>query len=475
MASFSIMAVLGADISGFVSGMNSAKGAAANASSSISGGFGGMAMGIGRKVAGVAAAIGVTSFAKDMVAMGGKIADLSAKLGISTDDVQAWDYALSLSGGSIEEASKAFTKLGQSINKANNGDKEAIKHFTDIGIAVDTLRGKTAGPVMLEIAKKFGADGADGSKMEGALLGLAGKSSDSMFAAFRSGAAGNVEEFVGSRMGVSESDIEALDAAGDKYDNLVQRVKKLGSPFVAFGADKLLIVVQQLEKPLAQVGVIWGTIAAGASKIANVLGVAQAVATGAVPQPKESPQSASKKKAAALRGEMEARDGTDQKLSAAEQKKANSDALAVARAREQLELEERKGRLAAMTATQRAATLRDEADTLRAMAEYEPDELKKTKLLTDAQKIQNEIDDDERKDGKKKAKDTDVDALKAKPPERNMVNSLQQMGTVLGKFTTAPEVVALDLQRRSEDHLQAIRRGISKIASSGGFGSQDES
>jgi len=482
MASFSIMAVLGANISGFVSGMNSARSVASSAGSSIGNSLKSY---LGGKLSGIASLASIEAGVVKLVEFGGKVTDLSAKLGISTDDVQAWDYALGQSGGSIEEASKAFTKLGISISKANAGDKGAIKDFTDLGIAVDTLRGKTAGPVMLEIAKKFKAGGGDDAAMEGAFIGLAGKSADSMFAAFRDGAGDKVSKFTSEKMGIDEATLSSLDEVGDKWDTLMQRIKKVSAPAIAFVVDLVSDVSDGLSKMIKLSSSVVAAFQAAAKTVTIKDTLTSPLATGIAAISAGTNAFSEGLDKAAL--EIEAGDAKAKRESEARKaakfgvspekeaeremtRKAASEERSLRHAREQLELEQRKGQLASMTATQRAASLREEMEALKAKADMEADPLEKAKLQTKAQKLQNDLDSDERKAEKAGEK-----SAKAKAPERNMVNSLQQMGTVLGKFTTAPEVVALDLQRRSEDHLQAIRKGISKIASSGGFGSQDES
>jgi pyruvate/2-oxoglutarate dehydrogenase complex dihydrolipoamide acyltransferase (E2) component len=477
MASFSIMAVLGANISGFVSGMNSAKGVASSAGASIGSSLTNHIRG---KLAGIASIAGIEMAAQKIIEFGGKVTDLSGKLGISTDDVQAWDYALGLSGGSIEEASKAFTKLGISIAKANEGDKASIEHFTNLGIAVDTLRGKTAGPVMLEIAKKFKAGGGDDAAMEGAFIGVAGKSADSMFAAFRDGAGDMVEQFGSAMMGIDAETIASLDAIGDKWSSLMQKLRKDAAPLVSAGADFFSAAWEKAEGFAAWYSAVYVGIWDGIKSMSvneHGLNPFAAAKTGMDSFRKDFNEKLTgldlirEEEKAAAEAQKGAKAGMSPEKAAEREmtRKAASEEQSLRRAREQLELEQRKGQLASMTATQRAASLREEMEALKAKADMEADPLEKAKLQTKAQKIQNDLDSDERKSEKAGEK-----SAKAKPRDRNMVNSLQQIGGMLGTYVQAPEVAALDLQRRSEDHLQAIRRSMTKLASAGGFGSPDE-
>src|SRR5271168_1774881 len=55
---------------------------------------------------------------KSIVEYGEKISDLSKRLGISTDAVQVWDYALKKNGSNIEAATGFFEKLGVARAKA---------------------------------------------------------------------------------------------------------------------------------------------------------------------------------------------------------------------------------------------------------------------------------------------------------------------------------------------------------------------
>jgi hypothetical protein len=96
--------------------------------------------------AGVAAAAGIGALvlvlgqAKAAVAFGDAIADSATKVGVSTDTLQEYRYAIHQVGGDYADADEALSKFTQTLGKAELGfSKKALKPFAALGFSKDDL------------------------------------------------------------------------------------------------------------------------------------------------------------------------------------------------------------------------------------------------------------------------------------------------------------------------------------------------
>src|SRR5947207_9457812 len=130
-----LMATLGLNASSFNSNLESAQAHAKTAGSSMSDAFGGL----GERLGAFASLAFVEETIRHTIEWGEKIMVLSERLGMSTDSVQRWDYALKLNGSSIEEATGFFEKLSTAqmkiIHGADGGDKMAAA-FKRLGVSI---------------------------------------------------------------------------------------------------------------------------------------------------------------------------------------------------------------------------------------------------------------------------------------------------------------------------------------------------
>lgn len=153
------------------------------------GGFGGLtgsldklvgALGSSGYLAAGAAAVAVTAaLAGGMYAAAKAVAKIAseakksaAAAGISTDSLQAFNYAL---GTESDETAKAFTGLSRRMYDAKRGSEEVARAFRDVGVKVSDSKGKlkSAEDVFLELADRFQKmpDGAKKSALASKVLG----------------------------------------------------------------------------------------------------------------------------------------------------------------------------------------------------------------------------------------------------------------------------------------------------------------
>tara|TARA_B100001063_G_C16778208_1_gene567787 strand:+ start:709 stop:2553 length:1845 start_codon:yes stop_codon:yes gene_type:complete len=103
----------------------------------------------------IAALVGVAGFgamiSKSLEA-GDSIAKMSDRLGISTENLSAFQHLAQLSGESIEGFDKSIEKMVRSIGEAERGIGTGKVAFEDLGISVDQFAGKNADEQFLIIA-----------------------------------------------------------------------------------------------------------------------------------------------------------------------------------------------------------------------------------------------------------------------------------------------------------------------------------
>jgi hypothetical protein len=79
------------------------------------------------------------SFVAGSAAAVASVDDLSQRTGVSTQTLQAYQFAAEKSGVSVEAFGKGVQKLGINLGEAQTGNKGAIKSFADLGLSVQEL------------------------------------------------------------------------------------------------------------------------------------------------------------------------------------------------------------------------------------------------------------------------------------------------------------------------------------------------
>ena len=102
------------------------------------------------------ALIGVAGFGamiSQSLKAGDAIAKMSDRLGISTENLAAFQHLAQLNGESIEGFDKSIEKMTRSIGEAQRGLGTGKKAFEDLGLSVDAFEGKNADEQFLIIAE----------------------------------------------------------------------------------------------------------------------------------------------------------------------------------------------------------------------------------------------------------------------------------------------------------------------------------
>ncbi|MDR2507615.1 MAG: hypothetical protein LBD67_06430 [Candidatus Accumulibacter sp.] len=126
-----------------------------------------------------AATLGLVNFAKSSNDAARKVDDLSGKYQIGAQTLQVYGALVADSGGSMEEAAAAMSKLKKSQNEAIHGNKEAAAAFAGVGISVAGLKSMRPEDVLQKMGDAFKGSNNDLAK-QAVLLKLMGKNGESM-------------------------------------------------------------------------------------------------------------------------------------------------------------------------------------------------------------------------------------------------------------------------------------------------------
>lgn len=201
--------------------------------------------GVGSAI-GAAFSIGaVVSLGKKAIDLGGQLADLSAKSGLSTDALQVMGKAAAESGSSMDAVAAATVKLRRAQVDAESGAKAQADAFARLGISLDEIRGMSPDQLFDRVAKAMeDAQGSSVSLDAGAVL--LGNSVSELGGVFGAVAAGGLQAFIDAQKELgkvlNDETVAALDAAGDRIDDFNTRL--------VIGAGKAIGAFENLGKAI---------------------------------------------------------------------------------------------------------------------------------------------------------------------------------------------------------------------------------
>jgi hypothetical protein len=143
----SIQAVFGADTGPLAKGSADADG--------IVSGFAGKA-GSALNALGLTIGAGaILGFFKSVIDKGGALQDLSDRLGVSTDELQSFDFAVRQAGGTTEQANMTWDKSRKALDSLAAGQESAVKQFAAIGLGAADFVGLDLPQALEKISKGY--------------------------------------------------------------------------------------------------------------------------------------------------------------------------------------------------------------------------------------------------------------------------------------------------------------------------------
>lgn len=168
-------------------------------------------------------------FAKEAIDAGGRVADLSAKLGVSTTAIQRWDYAAGQNGNTVEQLGAAVTQLS---NRLVQGDKSAVRAFEQLGLNVRDLRALAPEQAFEEVAAAI-AKVPDPMGQSALAMAAFGKSGAEILPTIKNDlkATGDEAQRLGLVLGADT--IKAMDELGDAMGDIAKAGRGLGAQVLA--------------------------------------------------------------------------------------------------------------------------------------------------------------------------------------------------------------------------------------------------
>lgn len=176
-------------------------------------------------------------FVRDQIDAADDLGDTADRLGTTTDELQRFQYAVKLTGGSAETANKAVFLLNKQIGEAAGGSAGAVQAFADLGMSVKDSNGQvgTAIDFLPTIAEAVKNAGSQAEKTALATK-IFGKSAVEILPLLDRGAAGVSalnQEFTDLGLGLSDDFVKGAGEANDSLDRATYVSKALTSQLLA--------------------------------------------------------------------------------------------------------------------------------------------------------------------------------------------------------------------------------------------------
>jgi len=228
MAFLSIMARFGMDATGFKAGIKQVESASKGLSRDLNGNLKGA-------IAGAFGTAAIVAAGKATMDYAGQIADLSERLGVSTDALQEMDFAARLTGTNLETFTGFLEKLSVSREEALQGNDELRDSFARLGVSLEDLRTKRLEDLTRQIGRAI--QGGDVQQLMPALKGVGGRGAGALAPTFKLGLEEAGQQARAANAIISAEDIAALDEAGDKFTALARTMTGLLAPAIVSVID----------------------------------------------------------------------------------------------------------------------------------------------------------------------------------------------------------------------------------------------
>lgn len=397
----SLLATLGLNISNFTRGLGDAKSHASRTGKEIASALGDEISG---RLKSFASFTAIEEAMRRSIEYGSKINDLSLRLGVSTDALQEWDHALKMNGGSLDSAAGFFEKLAIARKKALEGSDDQINAFKQLGVTVGDLKSKRIEDIAAQIAGAF--ETGDPQRLVASLREVGGKGAGEMIPTFVAGFRDLQQEAQQLGLVIREDVIGGLDDMGDQIDTIKTRLISVVAPIAEVfgrGANLLLDALQWIMNVFTGLGYTFiAQIMDDPKKLLNPKAMYEIMKNSMAAVKEIGDETVSE-----TAGRDAAREASKEKA------------------------KERRAKIAASGG----------------VGEEEDPKLKKAR------------DDALKREQAKELAENRRDQAKLNKASQFDLNSVQ----AIGAYASAPEMAMLDIERRSERHLDAIRKDISKL------------
>jgi len=169
----------------------------------------------------------LTSGFKDVVEAGGKLNDMSQRIGTSVRNLVIQEQAFTDAGLSAENLTGSYAKLQDQLEMGFGGDSSAVRAFTDLGLSIDEMVNLDPGEQFERVAKAIGSLPTP-TERTAAAMRIFGKSGSELIPLFRNGGAmDEARAALGDLPALMERNAEVLDGLGDAFGRIPAKVRGL--------------------------------------------------------------------------------------------------------------------------------------------------------------------------------------------------------------------------------------------------------
>ncbi len=194
----------------------------------------------------------VIDFARRIINTGDEIANLSARLGISSDSLQRLGFAASQSGSSMQSLTGGIQHLIRSIADARGGSEETTSAFNRLGISAEMIQQASPEEMFLAIADGL-ARSENKTQAMADVFQVLGRGAGDLIPLLREGRA-EIERLGSSAPIISAESIQSIKDANDEFERLSLDLKSSFAPAVAGVASVLSDTVKGFKAIGAAIG-----------------------------------------------------------------------------------------------------------------------------------------------------------------------------------------------------------------------------
>ncbi|HUU96861.1 MAG TPA: hypothetical protein VM487_14070, partial [Phycisphaerae bacterium] len=200
-------------------------------------------------VAGLAkAAQSAYAFAASQAVVGDEFDKMFQRTGIAVETLSEYDFAIRRGGGSTADLETAVRRLARSMGDAQDGIKEAVDAFADLGISTADLVGPDGQLLDISVVMPMIADGLQKVQSQASRMDIAqailGRGGTRLLPALQQGRAGlqalndDLQRFGGTMSGEFATASAAFVDAQTNFSTAWQRLKEqVSEPLIVSGAE----------------------------------------------------------------------------------------------------------------------------------------------------------------------------------------------------------------------------------------------
>lgn len=225
------------------------------------GGFAGAGKSISNALAGLAVGSKITSTINEYA----RLADLSARLGVSAESIQRVGIAAEQSGTDAETAARALTLLTRALDSPDN--KKAADAFQELGVNLGELKAADAFQQVRILATAFQRAQSTGTGFA-AIMDLLGKSGAELIPLLRM--TGEEMDAIAKKDIISDDQIARIAKLDDRMVELSRTTSVGVGSAIAWMADKWESAVETITSKALQAQVVIDSLLAGKGVTASL-------------------------------------------------------------------------------------------------------------------------------------------------------------------------------------------------------------